>query len=199
VTQVSLLSLVALLIAPLAGMVAAQPAARPVHPRIWRYVGSPDAGGALLHEHPWGAALAAWPDGAAIGVLDGPVLDGGAAWLKVQDPHLGEGWMAADRLVEPSTPVESQDYRSLTIPDYGGVKPLGRYECPAGFPIKGEVGGRSADALRALGPEFPDYAAHVPFVCFRTRVDASAWGTSTKRSSSGLSPRVSGREDHQRE
>lgn len=169
-------SLVALLFVLPTGMLAAQSPSRPEHPRVWRYVASPDRGGALLHDHPWGAVLAAWPDGAAMGVLGGPVWDGDAVWLKVQDPYLGEGWMAANRLVEPPVPVESQDYRSLTIVDYGGVKPLklGHPECPDGFPIKGEVGGRSATARRASGPEDQLYPAIVPFVCFRTKEAARA-------------------------
>jgi hypothetical protein len=39
-----------------------------------------------------------------MGVLNGPVLDGDATWMKVQDPDLGECWKAADprRTLPPS-------------------------------------------------------------------------------------------------
>ena len=149
----------------------------PTRPMLWMYVSTADGSGALLQDEPWGSSLAVWPDGAVMGVDEGPVQNGEATWFRVQDPGLVEGWMVADRLTTPSVPLEKPDFSSRFISDYGGILPLAATkDCPTGFPVRAVITGRGMNVLIAWGPGDPEYVRVSPSVCFRSREEAVAWG-----------------------
>ena len=151
----------------------AEPAAQLRSPYAWMLVTAPDGTGALLHVEPRGQILAAWPDGTAVKLLGDEVVDDGATWVRVQDPTMANGWMAADRLAEPTVSVEHHPQ----LWKYG-VRPVaqdGQSRCPPGFPIKGNWYGRDGWFTVAYGPDFPRYEEHIPDTCFRSMEEANAY------------------------
>ena len=163
-----------MLVVVLACLHATDVLAQPPRTSTWMLVQSADGNGALLHDAPWGDALATWPDGTAVRLLGDEVVDGEVTWLRVRDPVLATGWMAADRLAEPTVPIEPHAQRSIY-----GVRPVGeggQRTCPPGFPVKGSMYGRDGWFRVAYGPDYPRYDEHIPSTCFRSMEEANFYG-----------------------